>query len=150
MFMTYYVTYSMWTCSIFFLFFYLSVSFKAPLTSGMCFSISSMSPWLSARAAATSDLSSSWRLGCLASSYKVHSRVMEVWKTRLKKKKKKLSGLLETNYFSSLFLTVSTPPAISSVMLALMSSMDSLSSRSRLAKTPGYSFEGPVSWRKRL
>lgn len=63
----------------------------------------------------------------------------------LKKKKKNLSGLLETNDFSSLFLTVSTPPAISSVMLALMSSMDSLSSRSRLAKTPGYSFEGPVS-----
>lgn len=57
------------------------------------------------------------------------------------------SPLLETNACSSLVLplTVSTPPAISSVMLALMSSMDSLSRRSRLAKTPGYFFEGPVS-----
>ncbi|TNN86906.1 hypothetical protein EYF80_002661 [Liparis tanakae] len=36
---------------------------------------------------------------------------------------------------------ISTPPAMSSVMLALMSSMDSLSSMSRLAKTPGYFFE---------
>ncbi|KAF3854855.1 hypothetical protein F7725_022910 [Dissostichus mawsoni] len=53
-------------------------SFKAPLTNGMRFSISSMSPWLSARAAATSALSSSWRLGCLASSYNVHSSVIEV------------------------------------------------------------------------
>lgn len=58
--------------------YHLSVSFRAPLTKGIRFSISSMSPWLSARAAATSALNSSWRLGCLANSYNVHSNVIEV------------------------------------------------------------------------
>lgn len=65
---------------LFFFFFYLKVSFKAPFTSGIRLSISIMSPWLPARAAATSALSSSWRLGCLASSYNVHSSVIEVCK----------------------------------------------------------------------
>lgn len=130
-------------------FFHLSVSFRAPLTSGTCFSISIMSPWLAARAAATSALSSSCRLGCLASSYSVHSSVMDVWNKNWQQ-----STLFKTHMDkfcqSHLFFTVSTPPAISSVMLAFMSSMESLSSMSRLARTPGYFFWLPVSWRNCL
>ena len=59
---------------------YRRVSFRAPFSSGIRLSMPSRSPWLWARAAATSALSSSCRAGCLASSYRVHSRVMEVWR----------------------------------------------------------------------
>lgn len=134
---------------------HLSVSFRAPLTRGIRFSISCRSPWLSARAAATSVLSSSWRLGCLANSYNVHSSVIEVCHTQAQIHifLKKLLGsnkIDEDGAFFSFLLTVSTPPAINSVTLALMSSMDSLSSMSRLARTPGYFFGLPVSCRSCL
>lgn len=130
---------------------HLSVSFRAPLTKGIRFSISSKSPWLSARAAATSALSSSWRLGCLANSYNVHRSVIEVCNTTRSSPKNLDNSHTVPHTFNFFFLlTVSTPPAISSVTLALMSSMDSLSSMSRLARTPGYFFGLPASWRSFL
>lgn len=126
---------------------HLSVSFRALLTKGIRFSISSKSPWLSARAAATSALSSSWRLGCLANSYNVHRSVIEVCNTtRSSLKNLDNSHTVPHTLIFFFLLTVSTPPAISSVTLALMSSMDSLSSMSRLARTPGYFFGVFVSW----
>lgn len=79
----------------------------------------------------------------------VHIRSTAGW-SRSAGQRNRLRTAANKGLFSSWVLTVSTPPAISSVTLALMSSMDILSSRSRLARTPGYFFEGPVSWCRRL
>lgn len=109
----------------------------AALSKRMVFSIFTLSPAASRLAARTSARSCSCTPGDRASSNMAHCSVMEVC-NEAGSGAQHQQDLLPARQPCPL-LTVSTPPAIISVTLALMSSRGSLSCMMRLQRMPMYS-----------